>query len=218
MALNYRVGTIIIAAIIVIGTIFDSVQLFFPTDGRTNYYTYLDNVRLHQGLTIVANIISLVTVSCLYAVISIDIETNVRRKKFLLPFILWATVLCVWRLTAFTVLLTKFGSKIDKVTYTMWLGGAVMLFLSACLEISYYRLLSHDNGAKLDSKHLVLKESSYQWRKYELGPLGRVYYNDDEEVVAGEKKKKKKSDDDNNNKDFLSSKLNAMNKNMFIIP
>ena len=203
MAINYRVGTIIIAAITIIGAIFDSVQLFFPAKGDTKHFQYLNNVKLHQALSVIGNLLSLMSSSCLYFVISIDIKTNVQRRRFLIPYCVWGFIVCIWRFTAFTLLVLRFGNEIDNVTYAMWLGGAIIMFLFAVVEFSYYRLLSHDNGSRLDSKSLVLNERPFQLRKYRLGVTGRIYYNDDEEVVAGKKKKKK---DKKGDKDFLRSK------------
>ena len=216
MAINYRVGTIIIAAITIIGAIFDSVQLFLP-NGRTKYYIYVDNVTLYQGLSVTANIVSVVASLGLYFVISIDIKQNVQRRRFLLPFSIWALVICVWRLVAFTVLVLKYGDELDKVTYSMWIGGALIMFFFSCIELSYYRLLSHDNGSKLDSRSLMLKERPLQLRKYRLGVTGRIYYNDGdgEGGTEGDKKKDKKSTDPSDN-GFLRSHLKEMNANLFI--
>ena len=226
MAINYRVGTIIIAAITIIGGIFDSVQLFFPpppqgTEGfnATNkQFLYVDNVALYRGLSVAANIVSMVASMGLYFVISIDIKLNVQRRKFLLPFSIWSLFICVWRLIAFAILLLKYGEEIDRVTYAMWLGGAFVMLMFSGVELSYYRLLSHDNGSKLDSKSLMLKERPLQLRKYRLGVMGRIYYSDEnekggsEEGSDGGKKKKKKKNDH----EFLRNQLKQMNANLFI--
>lgn len=217
MAINYRVGTIIIAAITIIGAIFDSVQLFLP-NGRTKYYIYVDNLTLYQGMSVTANVVSVVASLGLYFVISIDIKQNVQRRRFLLPFSIWALVICVWRLVAFTVLVLKYGQELDKVTYSMWIGGALIMLFFSCIELSYYRLLSHDNGSKLDSRSLMLKERPLQLRKYRLGVTGRIYYNDGDGeagVDANDKRKKKKNSDSPDN-EFLRSHLKEMNANLFM--
>ena len=221
MAINYRVGTIIIAAITIIGAIFDSVQLFFPPKGHIKYYIYLDNVTLYQGLSITLNLVSVVASLGLYFVISMDIKLNVQRRRFLLPFAIWALVICVWRLVAFTVLVLRYGDKIDNATYVMWIGGALIMFMFSCIELSYYRLLSHDNGSKLDSKSLMLKERPFQLRKYRLGVVGRIYYNDEDEAEGeaedgGDHKKKKKKKGGKNDHEFLRNHLREMNANLFM--
>ena len=134
MAINYRVGSIIIAAVTIIGTIFDSVQLFFITSDHTNtMFVYITNVKLHRALTLTANIISLICASCLYFVISLDIKANVKRRKFLLPFTIWGSILCVWKLTEFSVLVMRFGGKIDNIRYAMKFLAALILFIFVCI-------------------------------------------------------------------------------------
>ena len=216
MAINYRVGTIIIAAVTIIGTIFDSVQLFFITrDQNKNMYIYMPDVNVYRALTIVANVISLICATCLYFVISIEIKRNVKRRKFLLPYAIWGTILCIWKLTEFTILATKYGRKIDNVRYAIILLGAFVLFTFVCVELSYYRLLTHDNGSKLNSKSMVLVESPYKRRKSRPSVTGRVYYDDSDDEDGVSRKKSKKDHPQSNG--FLSNKLKDINENVFMM-